>query len=165
MTFDFEEFPVNERIAQILCDRLAGVQRAEGFNTDVTSVVRPGRTADTSPVDGMAVVDQDDEKPNDEYSLPGNPPIDAVDQTFDITLHVLKNEQQTAADRDINLARADVLKAIKCGPDWFRFNGQAVFARFDDPRNFRRVAGAFCGVQLRLIVTYRTPEGDPYTAV
>lgn len=155
--------PVVETIAQIVKQRLDALKSA-GFEILASDVIRPIRETEYSPQDSLIVLVQGDEEINDELSCPGNPPAIARDQTFEIHCYIMLSEDSTVIlNKRANDFHADVIKAITAVNNWHNFNGNAINARFGPCQSLDRDGGPD-GLNIPLVVTYRTDENDPYTA-
>lgn len=173
MTLDFDELPVSERIAQTLQDRVARVKLREAYNVDVLEIVRPTRTVSYSPKHGLCELTQPADTENEDLSVPGNPPLVARDQPFALTFYLLlPDKDPTPIDRIMSLFRADVVAAITlanesgvAAPNWHNFDDLSIDAHFGPSSIFNTSDGQLAGLTIRLLVTYRTPEGNAYAAV
>ena len=132
------------------------------YPTDVIDVVRPTRFANFTPRDRQIVLTEGIFSVVPELSCPGNPPAVAIDQQFNIRLHMMPSERDTDAIGTImNQFAADVRKCI-CSPasSWHNIGGYALMARFEQGRPFMS-DGGLDGCNMPLIVTYRVSENDP----
>lgn len=147
--------PVLEQIASTLATRLA-------TTANVVEVVRPKRREPYTPQHLQIVIEQADPERDLELSLPGNPPATAWRQRFDIQCHVIASENDiTAVDQLINTFAADAVKAITNATAWHTFGGYAINSQFDSQEQIDDETVQ--GINIPLVVTYRTNENDPYT--
>jgi hypothetical protein len=85
-------------------------------------------------------------------------------QRFNIRCHVMPSEKDTTAvDEYVNVFAAEVMKAITTPQaTWHNFGALAIDAEFDTLEEIDG-DGSFDGINVPLLVTYRTSENDPYT--
>ena len=157
-------FPVVEQIADVIVTRLVALQNDINAEVAVSEVVRPTRFANYTPKDNQIVITQGDNERVPELDHPGNPPATARRQRFNIRLHVMPSEKDTTAvDEHVNLFAAEVMQAITTPQaTWHNFGALAIDAEFDSHEPIDS-DGSFDGVNIPLLVTYRTSENDPYT--
>lgn len=167
--------PVVERIAVILKARLERITVANGFNYTVASVLRPPRLGKINPRHLQIVLIQDDPSINAEQTREsGSGTLRGIDQPFNILAFLRPADADaTPIETFINTFEADIRKAITNPADltlWHEFiepgptpTRLAVTARFEASQYFPEASGALDGVGIHLIVTYRTPERDPFT--
>jgi hypothetical protein len=160
-----QDIPVVERIAQAIEAALKGIKTARGYRLDVQDVLRPRRfDEDWSPKDLTIVLLQGNAEPNENFSLVGNPPIVAWDQSFLLDLIVVPQEAAgTPLDERLNLFDAEVVRAVMADPQWADPQGTCLTRLACDTRlggiqMWREAHGATRTVH----VIYRTPENDPY---
>lgn len=157
--------PVVEQIAVEIFDRLKDVTHEGGYWATVKEVKRPTRLGDYSPEDGLVLLTQDDPEPNAELSPDGSVWRTAWDQPFDITLFVIPSEKsEVPLDTLKNVFGASVSKALATHETWPTWGNLAIDSRIDAPVSFDSEDGSITGINVRLIVTYRTPYNDPFTA-
>lgn len=154
---------VNEQIAVVLLGRLeAMIGDATSYPIDVCEVLRPTRSIDFTPRDRQIVLVQGSAEIVEELMRPGNPPAVAYRQTYQIRCHLMPSERDAATiDEQLNLFHADVVRAVcSVSSTWHTFGGLAVDAQFRSPE-YVSADGGLDGVNVPLVVTYRTDEGDP----
>lgn len=154
--------PVLETIARAIKTRIEGVTVAAGYNVTIDEVVRPNRNGENiQPRDLLCILRQMDPEPPNYRDA--NPPRVEWRQPFAITLFAIQSDRdENASESYINTVLSDVMKAICTPTVWWQWNGNAVISHwgaitFGDP-----IEG-LDSVLIELIVTYRTPETDPYT--
>jgi len=148
--------PILERIALAIKAVLECVTTDNGCKQSIAEVVRPARLGGFEPRNLLAILQQEDA---DESSEPQGGKSWA--QTFAVDLIVRPSESDsTALDTRINRFRADVEKALAVD---LQFGGLAANAYVRPPEQIISPDGAFEGVRVRLEVTYRTSETDPYS--
>jgi len=146
--------PVVEQIAAQVRLRLAATQNTSG-------AVRPGKIAAFRPRDYQIVVTQEENEPNFELSYPGNPPAQAYDATFLIAGELRPSDYSNEAlDKLRNQFHADVVKAITQPALWHNWLGLAVDTRLGTVEPYQDEASS--GFQMRLVITYRVSENNPY---
>lgn len=158
--------PVVERIAVRLFERLQMLAAGASDFVKVREVIRPTRIEDFTPKHMQVVLKQADVEDVPELSFPGNPPVKAKRQRFDVHCHLLPSEKDpTPIDEYATTLEAEVSKAITAGDAdyWHTFGGLAVDAQIG-PREPIAADGGVDGFTLPVFVVYRTPEQDPYTA-
>lgn len=154
---------VAEEIALVLKSRLEEmIGDSLTYPTDVVEVIRPTRFGDFTPLDRQVVLVQGQPEIVPELSYPGNPPAVAYRQTYQIRCHIMGSERNPEViDSVINQFHADVVKAIYAdGNVWHTMDGNAVDAEWRSPE-YVTADGGLDGVNVPLVVTYRTDEGDP----
>jgi hypothetical protein len=156
--------PVSELIASVLESRLNLLTVDGDYETTVCEVVRPTRLGTWTPQDLQIVLTQDSPQINEELSYPGNPPAVAYEMQFNVRCHVMTDERdETAVDTTCNRFAADVVKAVcSTGTDWYTMGGYAINAQWQAYENIDG-SGSLDGVNVPLLVTFRTDEGNPYT--
>jgi hypothetical protein len=163
------EFPVVELIAQAIVNRIKRVSSRNGFQIDVSNVVRPtGRGFEWSPQHLQVVVVQSETERLGEADVESSTIIVAYRQTFRIELEVMPQEDENVPwDQVMNVLRADVEKAIaydEGGMHWQYWGGLAKNSEMGSPQLEPSNDGSHLSVVLLLQVDYRVPENDPYTA-
>lgn len=151
-----------EQIAQVIYDRLTQLLQFGNENTEVSEVIRPRTIGTYTPKDLQVVLTQGETTENPELACPGNPPATCFVTTFNIRCHVMPDEtSNTPKATHINEMAADVRKAI-CDPQntWHNFDGLAIDATFETTETIN--SEAFDGVNIPLLVSYRTDENNPY---
>lgn len=156
--------PIVELIALEIKDRVEQVTVANGYNTTIHSVHRPGWTPTQSIVDGLVILVTGDAIRNEELSSQGNPPAVAWDQNFHLLCYVRPDDtDDTPVDSLIAVFASDVMKSV-CVPEesWMHFDNNAINAMWTANERMEN-DGTYDGFVLTLTVTYRTEETDPYT--
>lgn len=159
--------PVSERIASVLFGRLQFLAAQYSVYTPASEVIRPTRLGGYTPKHLQIVLTQEAPAINEELGCPGNPPATAFDLLFNIRCHVLPSEKDiTVVDEIINTFAADVVMVVTDevthdqGP-WYTMNDLAINAEFQTQEAIEP-DGSFVGVNVPLLVTYRTDENNPY---
>ena len=160
-------YPINELIPMEIVTRLKRIRITNGFALNVVGVVRPDRNASWTPEDGLIVLVQDDETPNEELIHPGNPPAIAFDVTYKIHCFVRKSDfLDSPYSTDCNIFAAQVKKAIVnpiTDPGlWYQMAGNAINSTWGPTSEYDSSDGSHSGVTLQLNVIYRVSETDPY---
>lgn len=165
--------PIVERIAIVLKARLERITVANAFNYTVAGVLRPVRLGKIIPRHLQIVLVQDNPQVNEaESKASGSGTLLGIDQPFNILAFLRPSDTDaTAIETFINTLEADVRKAIT-NPAvvtlWHEFREAdntrlSITARFESTQYFPESDGSFDGFVMPLIVTYRTPENDPFT--
>ncbi len=151
-----------ETIAVELERRLNLMVSNSTYGTNVREVVRPTRLDGYTPRDKQIVLTFGDSDEVDELMCPGNPPAVARRQTFNIRCHVMNTENsREAIDTAANTFASDVIKAVCSPTTWHTFDGNAIDSVWL-PREQVSADGGLDGIHLKLAVTYRTDEDNPY---
>ena len=162
--------PISEKISDEILARLALITTANGYEFTVASVSYVSRDLDDWPKGPLSiVVNKTETVDNDELSCPGNPPRLAFDATF--TIHgyasVLDTDDSEVGIVDSGVSDFEMAAAIQKAittdtAAWETMDGNAVFSKLTRSESFD--APDRDGAMWDLVVTYRTPENDPYTA-
>lgn len=159
--------PVVEQIAQKLLGRLQALAADYGqlhYSEAVRTTLRSAYETQHMQI----VLTQVPPVPNDELTCSGNPVAKAWDVQFNIRVHCNPSEADpTPIDEYLNTAAADIIKCV-CDEtlhndgSWASFGNLAINAQW---QAMERVDadGAFGGVNVPLLVTYRVSETNPYT--
>ena len=155
--------PVSELIALELETRLNLLTVEGDYETFVSEVIRPTRFGTWTPLDLQIVLTQSSPEVDEAMSRPGNPPATAYRLTFNIRCHVITDENSADTyDSTCNQFAADVVKAVcVAGTDWYTFDDNAYDASFETLQNIVP-SGGIGGVNVPLVVMFRTDEGNPY---
>lgn len=155
--------PVVERIAQAIYERLRLLTAQYSVFSPVPEVVRPTRLDACTPKNMQVILTQDAPQRNEELDCPGNPPAIAYDVLFNIRCHIMPSEKDpTPVEEYINVLAADVVRVVCDATDWHTFGGLAINANWQSQEN-TDADGSFDGVNVPLLVTYRTDETNPFT--
>jgi hypothetical protein len=151
---------IKEQITAAVATALEGISVANGYNVDVTEIVRPRRTGERfTPVNyGIAVIQGDCQRAED-YDLASNPPIIAwrLAIACDCVLR-LSEASTTAMDTAVNELEADVQKCLMADQT---FGGLALLTELGAVEYPAGGNGAE-GVTVWIYVTYRVSDDDPY---
>jgi len=155
--------PIVEQIAAAVKTQLETVTVANGYQQSVAGVERPTRLGGFTPEDLLIILEQGGAEVDEENSAPGNPRRVAWRQTFVVTLIAQPpDDSAVPVETTLNTFRADVEKAIMADPSW---GGLALSTMSDlaEPIPPEFTDGAYEALAVQFVVTYRTPEDDPYT--
>lgn len=154
--------PVVTRIGDELFNRLQRLAAGSSPYAAVYEVVRPTRLSDYTPRHLQIVLTKESEEEVPELMCPGNPPALAFKQTYAIRCHVLPSEKDpTPVDEYCEVFRAEVVKAVCEFTRWETFGGLALLADWLGTGDTDS-DGGIDGVTVRLAITYRVDEGNPY---
>lgn len=154
--------PISEQIAQALFERLEYLVAGYSAYTPVSEVIRPTRLGGFTPKHLQIVLTQEAPERNEELSCPGNPPSVAWNQRFNIRCHVMPSERDpTPVDEIINTMAADVQQVVSDATDWHTFGSLALNAEWQTHENIDG-DGSYDGVNVPIVITYRTDENNPY---
>lgn len=151
--------PISEQIATVLVGRLEGITQQEGFDFDVSEVVRIDRHGKQPKYRHLGIIIDETKERNPNVDTPGNPPGVGYDLTF--RLHLIcrdGGDPDARAISDSDMQNA-VRKAVTLElGDWGTFSGYAMYADFATPEPHEEADGEVSGSVLPLIVTYRVSE-------
>jgi hypothetical protein len=153
---------VVENIAVVLKSRLDAMIDNATYSTAISEVQRPNRFANFTPVHNQIVLTQGPAERVPDLDRPGNPPANAMRQTFLIHCHILQDERGTETiDELLNAFHADVIKAVCNGSStWHTFGGNAIDATWGSIQ-FIAADGGIDGLTIPLQITCRYSEDDP----
>ncbi len=148
--------PLIETIAVAMQTALTAITTANGYNYDVTEVVRPTR-AGITPKNGTCVLEQGDKRHAEDAALK----TDEWIVPFYITLYIRPSDTSTVAlDTLGNVWGADVEKALGINPQF----ATAVLDSWTSEHAFiESPDGALDGIQVEYLVNFGTAYRDPYT--
>lgn len=154
--------PVSELIARELLTRLIKLEDGYSAYSDVVQVVRPTRMGGFTPQHLQIVLTQSSPEIDEELSRPGNPPATAFRMLFNIRCHVMPSEDDPdAVDEFCNTIAADVVRAVCDETDWHTMGGNAINSEWQTHENIDG-DGSLDGVNVPLLVTFRTDENNPF---
>jgi hypothetical protein len=157
--------PVIEIIARKIVTRLEAIQVANGYNVNVSKVIRPKKVDENTNEDYQIRIIQADSERMPEMDCAGNPPAVAYNQPFEIEGIMLPSDTTTkSADEFRNEFSADITKALTTPATWWNWDGLAFNSGVMPPELKADDGGGVIGVKIVLNVMYRTSENDPYTA-
>lgn len=146
--------PVIEKIAVAVVDRLNGVKATAGYNVTLRAERKTKRGH--VPKDMLAIVEQGgaDVVEDEAEGWAG------FTETFNVWIYSVDSERSdTPIDRRLNIAAADVEKAVMSDPQW---SNLAINTTLSGRDPIDEVKGDFAGIVVRFAVYYRTLENDPY---
>lgn len=159
-----ESLPVISRIGQELFDRLKRLEADYSDFLSISEVVRPLRLGQYTPKHLQIVLTKGDAERVPELDCFGNPPAIAWRQRFDIRCHVMPSERDdTPLDTYNELMQASVVKTVCDASQWHTFGGVAVNAEWDQAELIDSDGGP-AGINVPILITYRTDEGNPFNA-
>ena len=158
--------PIVEQISVKIRNRLLAITTGNGYETTVSSVVRPRRIEETSPADNQLWLTQEDITKNEDLSTHGNPPTQGWNVVFRIA-GILKPAESlsTAADTLRNIFWGDVVGAITTPTtgDWAQWDGLAYNSTISGVEPYTAPDGESSGFSVMITVMFQTPENDPFT--
>lgn len=147
--------PVSEQIMAAVKTRMDAVFTAH----------RSTRIATWQPKDLVVHVHQGALTPNPELSCPGNPPAQAWDLEAIVAGIVKPSDTSTVPiDTYRNRLVADIVKAATDANQWHTWGGRALNTTFGASETIVEDNGAVSGVMVRMVITFRVSETDPYAA-
>jgi hypothetical protein len=157
---------VLEQIAELIVERLRGIKLEDGYSFDVGDVTRPTRTnKDDTPRDKNIEVTSSTRSRVEELDFPGNPPGLAYEVTFSIKVFCRDSDRSDTAKSTSENEVEDAIRTsiTSTGSDWHKFDNLAITADFADVEPFETSTGDHAGINVPLVVTYRTLENDSTT--
>jgi len=146
--------PVSEQIMAVVKSRLLG------YTTDTQ---RPTRIGTWRPKDGTIVVTQTTIERDDELSYAGNPPVQAWNMGVMVACVLKPSDRDTVAiDTYRNRLWAEVIKACCDVPRWHTWGEKAINSLVNSAEEHTDDNGAFAGVKVMMMITFRTDEGNPF---
>lgn len=141
-----------EQIAEVIRVRLAA-------SLELNGVVRPQWINQDPAGDLKITLTQGSREPNEQLSVPGNPPASAYDQTFLINVELRPSETD---ERAINTHQNEAIRliryAIADGVDWHTMDGLAIDSLIGGAEIMRDDSSA--SISIPLMVRYRHSEYD-----
>jgi hypothetical protein len=126
-------------------------------------VYRSTRIGTWQPKDLVLHVHQGTLTPNAELSCPGNPPAQAFDLEAIVAGIVKPSDSSVVAvDTFKNRLGADIIKAATDANLWHQWGGLAVNTTIGTVEEYVEETGGLQGVMVRLTITFRVDEDDPY---
>ncbi len=157
--------PIPELIALEIVSRLEQITLENGYEFDVSEVVRPTRKGENWKLKhfGIGIQQMDSERTPD-LDCPGNPP--ALAFTIGFGLYCVckdsKNLDQPRATNENTFAAAVMKAIVDDGSMWQTMNDNAIDTRFGSPSPFLSPEGENDGVLIPLQVLYRVSETNPF---
>lgn len=147
--------PVAERIMAAVRTRMAAY----------TSAYRSTRVASWQPKDLTLHVYQASIEANEELSCPGNPPAQAYDLEAVVAgITKTSDTDTTPVDTYKNRLWAEIVKAATDADLWHTWGGLAVNTVIGAVEDYTDESGGVAGVSVRMIITFRVSENDPFEA-
>lgn len=149
--------PIKEDIAVNILAAINAVTVANDFNQDLTGI-RPRRNdfSDVMPTDKTVLIKQAD------INKPGEQAISTVEwnQRYSLSAIVIDDDDEAdSIDTRLNQVEADIQKKLMEDPTR---GGNAIDTIILPSMEFYEVDG-FTGIEINIVVKYRTEIEDPYT--
>jgi hypothetical protein len=174
--------PVIEAIAEVIHARLRAIRTSltETGNLPADRVIRSQRLGAAAPAHLMIELKQDDSPTRETDNDIAGPAVSAYTQTFSIDLYSMLPDQSPLSDDTIlNTLHAELVRAVTLAgtpagaavwhrfatpgePDAFAGPRLAIDAGWPGEENWRDFGGEIMGRTVRLDVTYRIEESNPY---
>lgn len=157
--------PIPELIALEIVDRLQNITTDNGFNFDVSEVIRPTRRGENWTYQHLGIgVVQGESTRVAELDLPGNPPAIAWQVQFRVQCIVRDDKNETAAHatNENEMAAAAVQAIVDDGTTWYRMNDNAIDTQFGNVTPFVTDDAELNGASVPVLVTYRVSETNPF---
>lgn len=154
---------IPELIAQVIQTRLQQITTANGYETNVSEVVRPTRDDKSQPKDNQIFLTNGDDSRAEEFDCQGNPPAFAYRQEYEVNSVIRPSEKATTPSAKLQATlRSDILKAITAYTAWWQMGGNAIQTEFGSITNYNAPDGSALGVRISLNVIYRCDSTNPY---
>lgn len=155
--------PVPELITSVLVARLETIQEINGYNFDISEVVRPDRRGQDVRYKHLSVIIDTQQERNEEIDVPGNPPAIGQKLTFNLKCVIRdENEPQAKAINDYEMAAALQNAITSTGGDWYSFGGYAINTEWGNLEKFGLAEGEITGFNFPVIVSYRVSETNAF---
>jgi hypothetical protein len=151
---------VAESIAAVVVDRLENITEANGYDFDVSQVVRVDRHGTQPTYKHLSIIIEETKTRKEGLDIPGNPPGIAWVTTFNLQLICRDSTVQGKAISDDAMQAAVVSAITEGAADWYSLEGYAIDAEFGEPTLHTQSDGEVTGSVLPLLITYRTSEYD-----
>jgi len=154
---------IPELIAVVLQTRLQQITVANGYETNVSEVVRPTRSDKAQPKDNQIFLTTAEDSRAEEYDCQGNPPAFAYRQLYEINAVIRSSDKSTTpSSKSQSTLRSDILKAIVQGSAWWQMGGNAIQTEFGTIDMYNAADGSDAGVKVSISVIYRCDSTNPY---
>lgn len=146
--------PISEQILAAVKTRLA----------TYATTHRSTRVGTWQPKDNTLVVNFVSLTVNPELSCPGNPPATAWNLTVEICGLIKPSDTDTTAVDTYKMRlHAEILKACCDGISaWWQWGGKSINSVFGNAEEHTDSNGAFAGVKVEMVATFRTDEDNPF---
>jgi len=147
--------PVSEQILATIRTRLLA------YSADTQRSARVGKW---QPKDGTLIVNLVSLVQNEELSCPGNPPAQAWDMEVEICgLLKPSDTDATPIDTYKNRLYSEIIKACCDGiSGWWKWGERAINSAFTGVAEHTDGDGAFAGVKVTMVTTFRVDEDNPF---
>jgi hypothetical protein len=156
--------PIPELIAEEIVARLNEITKENGYEFDVSEVVRPSRRGENwrRLHNGIGVIQGSPERMPD-LDCPGNPPAIAYAITFDLVCICRDSENSIDAHTTAtNYMVAAMQRAIaNTGDRWYTLGDFAFDCDFGTPEPVDTDDAEFNSVRVPLVIYYRVSENNP----
>lgn len=154
---------IAEQIVAKVRTRLAAITTGAGYQFTTPGAIRPLRFVADRVQNLQIIVTIAGMAKNDALSCMGNPPAVARDMTVLCACYGMVSETDTnPADYWRNRMFGAMSKAITTGTAWWNWDGLAINSVVGDPEYRTDGEGQSVGVQLPVMITFRTDENNPF---
>jgi hypothetical protein len=154
---------VAEQIVAKVRTRLQAITMGNGYEFTTPGVIRPLRFSDDRIENLQIIVTVIGMPKNDALSYMGNPPVTARDLTVNCSCYGMPNESDfNSADYWRNQIFGAMSKALTTGAAWWNWDGLAINSSVGDPTPISEGSTGNVGVQLPVVITFRTDENNPF---
>ena len=153
---------VAESIAGVVVARLEAITEANGYDFDVSQVVRFDRHGTQPTYKHLSIAIEESKTRNPALDAPGNPPAQAWVTTFSLQLICRDSGEPQGKAINDDMMQAAAVKALSNeeAADWYTMGGYALDSEFGEPVPFTQTDGEVTGSVLPLLVTFRVSEYD-----
>lgn len=154
---------IAEKIVACVRARLSLITAIAGYQVTTPGVIRPLRFVQDRVQNLQIIVTIAGMPKNDSLSCMGNPPAVARDMTVICSCYGMVSETDpNPADYWRNRIFGAMVRAITANPAWWNWDGLAINSVVGDPEYRTDGDGQSVGVQLPVMITFRTDENNPF---
>ncbi len=154
---------IPELIAQVIQTRLQQISVANGYETNVSEVVRPTRNDKAQPKDNQIFLTTGSDSRAEEFDCQGNPPAFGYRQEYEINAVIRESEKSNVPSSKLqSTLRSDILKSIVQGGAWWQMGGNSIQTEFSNVEMYNAPDGSSAGIRVGLTVIYRADSTNPY---
>lgn len=154
---------IAEQIVSKVRTRLAAITTGSGYQFTTPGAIRPLRFSADKMENLQIIVTIVGMPVSTALSYMGNPPAIARDMTVMCSCYGMPSETDTnPADYWRNRIFGAMSKAITTGAAWWNWDGLAVNTVVGDPSPVAEGDTGNIGVQLPIVITFRTDENNPF---
>ena len=154
---------ISELIAIEMQTRLQQIKKTNGYETDVSEVVRPTRDDKSQPKDNQIFLTTSTNSRAEEFDCQGNPPAFGYRQEYEINavIRASQNDSSSSSKLQATLS-SDIIKSIVQGVAWWQMDGNSIQTEFSNITKYNAPDGSAAGVRVSVTVIYRSDSTNPY---